>query len=209
MVKKIHLFIEGGAKGSNKDITNDLRKGFSTFFKEIIERARDKRIKWKIYLCNDSAETCKAFNLALNEKDDDCFNAILVDSDAPIEETSTRLQHIQNQHNCNLENADEEQCHLMVQVTETWFVADVESVKSYYGKDFNANAIPKTADVEKIFKDDVLQALKTATRKTKKGEYHKIKHAAELLETVEPRKVRTAAKHCEIVFSTLESKIDE
>lgn len=208
MVKEIRVYVEGGAKGSNKDSTIMLRKGFNAFFKEIIEYARSKDIRWQLIPCNDSTATCKEFNRA-SRNHPNSFNVMLVDSEAPIEETSTSLQHIQNQHNCNLENADEEQCHLMVQVMETWFVTDVESLKSYYGKGFNAKAIPKTADVEKIAKDDVLQALKTSTRKTRKGEYHKIKHGAELLEKIEPRKVRTAAKHCERFFSTLESKIDE
>lgn len=36
MVKEIRIYVEGGARGSNKDSTNALRKGFNAFFKEII-----------------------------------------------------------------------------------------------------------------------------------------------------------------------------
>lgn len=209
MVKEIRVYVEGGARGSNKDSTTALRKGFNAFFKDIIERTRSKGIRWQLTLCNDTAETCRFFNRALRDYPER-FNVLLVDADSAVEEKITSHQHIQNQHRCDLRDAAEEQCHLMVQVMESWFIADIESLKNFYGKnDFNANAIPKTADVEKIGKDTIMQALKTATRKTQKGEYQKIKHAAELLERINSREVRKAAKHCEMLFSTLETKIDE
>lgn len=107
---------------------------------------------------------------------------MLVDADAPIEQSVSPRQHIQNQHGCDLKDADDEQCHLMVQLMEAWFTADHEALQSFYGKGFNVDALPKHSDVEQVSKDTIMQSLKSATRRTQKGEYHKIKHGAELLE---------------------------
>ena len=95
----------------------------------------------------------------------------------------------------------------MVQVMESWFLADHEKLESFYAKDFQASALPKSKNVETIDKHVVLKALKHASRNTIKGEYHKIWHASELLKLIRPCKVREASVHCEYLFQTLESKI--
>lgn len=87
-------------------------------------------------------------------------------------------------------------------------VADITTLENYYGQDFHKNAIPKTADVEQIEKDKLLSSLKSATRKTQKGEYHKIRHGHGILKQLNADKVRSAARHCELLFATLERIID-
>ena len=91
---------------------------------------------------------------------------------------------------------------------ESWFLADVETLKNYYGKEFNSKAIPKNNNIEKISKDDVENSLNRATKDTKKGVYHKIKHGAELLTKIDVIKIKQKAKHCQRIFQTIEKQIE-
>jgi hypothetical protein len=95
----------------------------------------------------------------------------------------------------------------MVQTMEAWFIADFATLKKFYGQGFKENAIPKNANVETIAKDNLEPTLKTATSRTTKGEYHKIKHASELLESLDVTQVRQASPYCDRLFNTLRSRI--
>jgi len=95
----------------------------------------------------------------------------------------------------------------MVQMMEAWIVADIEALEGYYGQGFKRNSIPRTTDVERIDKVQLMEALKSATQKTQKGEYSKTGHAPDLLERLDPSKVRGAAKHCDLFFAVLEKKV--
>lgn len=57
----------------------------------------------------------------------------------------------------------------MVQAMEAWFIADVETLKKFYGNGFKENSLPKTSNVEIITKDSLEPSLKNATRNTTKG----------------------------------------
>ncbi len=97
----------------------------------------------------------------------------------------------------------------MVQVMEAWIVADLEIFERFYGQGFNANPIPTQGDVELIVKADLEHALIQATRNTQNGEYHKIRHGPKILALVDVSKIRTRARHCERMFTTLSNKIGE
>ena len=45
---------------------------------------------------------------------------------------------------------EDEHIHLMVQVMESWVIADLEALKKFYGSDFNSNAIPKNSDRKQV-----------------------------------------------------------
>ena len=76
---------------------------------------------------------------------------------------------------------------------EAWFLAHPEALSDYYGEGFLSNAIGNTADVERVPKAEVLNRLKRATRNTRKGEYHKVKHAPFLLEKLDSHQVRDSS----------------
>ena len=80
-------------------------------------------------------------------------------------------------------------CHLMVQLMEAWFLADVAALNAYYGSGFNDNALPGRTDIEKISKDTVLSSLHESTRHTTKGSYSKGNHAFGILAIIDPYKV--------------------
>ena len=93
----------------------------------------------------------------------------------------------------------------MAQVMETWFVADPESVKAYYGKDFNEGALPKHAQPESVSKAAITAGLENATKNTKKGRYRKIKHGSDLMARISPDTVKQKCQHCKRLFDSVEA----
>ena len=75
----------------------------------------------------------------------------LLDSDAPLEETETAKTFLQKQNRLwHLHEAEENQCHLMVQVMESWFFADKDKLAEFYGQNFNRNALAKTRECGRL-----------------------------------------------------------
>ena len=203
MVKEIRIYIEGDTKqkGKNTDIT--LRQGFNYFFRTLIDVAKNKNITIRPITYGSKYETFKKFLDGVNEYQDS-FVLFLLDSDAEISETETPRSFLKKQNpTWHLQHADEEQCHLMVQVMESWFFADKDKLAEFYGQGFNLNALAANPNIEKIAKTDVETGLANATKKTQKGEYHKTGHGAKLLELIDPQKVRASAPNCDRFFRTI------
>jgi hypothetical protein len=78
---------------------------------------------------------------------------------------------------------------------------------SYYGQHLLVDALRGDQNVERVPKADVHSRLKKATKPTGPGEYHKTKHAAGLLATVDPALVRAAALNCRRLFEEIPSRI--
>ena len=91
----------------------------------------------------------------------------------------------------------------MVQVMESWFVADRETLAAYYGSDFRSNAIPQWPEVEGVPKGNVLSGLRRATRNTTKGSYRKGRHGFEILGRLDPNMVTTSSPHAKRFVDTL------
>jgi len=90
---------------------------------------------------------------------------------------------------------------------EAWLIADIDTLKKFYGQGFKENSIPRNPNVEQIDKKQLEPSLKAATRQTSKGEYHKIRHASKLLGLLNVDKVRVAASHCDRIFTVLIKKM--
>ena len=101
--------------------------------------------------------------------------------------------------------ATDEQCHLMVEVMEAWFLTDRESLASFYGQHFQASALPGNSNVEQITKTDVLVGIADATRTTQKGTYDKGSHSFDILATLDPLRVESAAPHAKRFLDALRS----
>ena len=207
MVKEIRIYIEGG--GDKKDTKARIREGFSGFLKDLVQIARSKRIKWQIIICGTRNSAFNDFQNALNAHPD-AFNVLLVDSEAPVKKTQTPWEHLKSRDNWDSPGVDDHHCHLMVQAMEAWFIADIDTLKEFYGQGFKENSIPKITNVETIHKDLLEPSLKAATRDTKsKGEYQKIKHASQLLNRLNVTKVRKASTYCDRLFTTLIQIIED
>ena len=91
----------------------------------------------------------------------------------------------------------------MVQMMESWFLADKKKLAEFYGKGFTKNSLPKHMNVEKVAKTDIEKGLKNAINSTSKQEYKKGEHAGEILRLIDSSKVRKSAPHCERLFETI------
>jgi len=180
LVNEVRIYFEGDGA---------LRPGFSQFLAEIKKAARDRGIGFHLIAGGATAE--KDYHTALRKRRD-AWNVLLRDSEGSEPPKSGSDDHF-----------------WMVQLMEAWFLADPEALSAYYGDDFNGNALKKKPQIEEIPKGDVLDCLREASKKTLKGRYHKTKHAPEILERIDPLKVRKAAPHCENLFRRLLTGLDQ
>jgi len=91
----------------------------------------------------------------------------------------------------------------MVQLMETWFLADQRTLRDYYGRGFNNHQLPANPRVENIPKDDVINGLRAATRECNKRAYHKGKHAPDLLNQLDPTNVYNACPNFALLIDHL------
>ena len=127
---------------------------------------------------------------------------LLVDSETPVTAQGP-WQHLQaNDHWDRPGGATDEQCHLMVQVMESWFLANADVLVSFYGQDFQKQVLPADPNIERVPKQDVLNKLAQATRNTKGG-YKKGTHSFEILEKLDPGKVRAASRYADRFMKAL------
>ena len=209
MVREIKLYVEGGGRGTNKNATIKLQQGFDAFLRELKDAARAKKISFRVIPSGSTTDTYEEFIFSV-ENSPQSFNLLLVDSDETVAKDESACAFLQRKYKkWKLQTINDEQCHLMVQIMESWFVADVDALKDFYGQDFRESAIPKNQkNVEKIDKARVESALKAATAKIKNGVYHKIRDGAKILEKINPQKVRASAPHCDKLFKTISEKIE-
>jgi hypothetical protein len=200
---EIRIYVEGG--GDSTDSKAEIRRGLSIFLKDLVSQARSQRIRWNISACGSRQSAYDDFNLA-QRTHLDAFNVLLVDSECPV--MSSPWEHLARRDNWETDRLLDERYHLMAQVMETWFIADIENLSRFYGNGFNINAIPRRREVEQIDKGTLFDALAAATRRTQKGDYMKIRHGAKLLGLINPLRVRQSAPHCERLFQTLSHQME-
>jgi hypothetical protein len=178
---------------------NCLRPGLHAFFRQVLERARANG--WTVNLISTDGTPKRDFGIALRSHPE-AWNILLLDSEStdahrrptqPIasEGWTTRPESV----------------FWMVEMMESWFYADKEALGGYYKQGFNSGAMSANPQVEQISKKDLAEGLKTATRNTQKGAYHKTKHAPDLLALIDPTRVRNAAPNCDRLFATVLAKL--
>ncbi len=97
----------------------------------------------------------------------------------------------------------------MVQIMESWFLADADTLTSFYGRNFQESSLPQNPRVEEISKQDVESGLRQATRSTSKGAYDKGRHSFEILAILDPVKVRQKSPYANRFLSELERRSQE
>lgn len=192
----VRIYVEGGLQGSTK---SDCRTAFRLFFEKAIPPK-----SFSVIASGSRNNAFADFRDALKHHPDD-YVILLVDSEEPV--TTLPWQHLKDRSGDNWpcpKNASEDQAHLMVQVMESWFLADKQVLNDYYGQEFLANSLPGQPKIELIAKKDVFNALQHASKKTQKGEYHKTRHGFDLLALINPTRVRTASNHADRLLLVLE-----
>ena len=192
MVKGLRIYFEGD---------NQLRPGFRSFLTQIVQAATAQRCR--VDFVATGGTPVADFHAALISHPD-ALHVLLLDSDGPIDGPLANLCHSKK-----LDPSHEGSVFWMVEVMESWFLADTAALKAYYGDSFRENTVKGNPEVEKILKADVYSRLKRATKDTKRGEYHKTKHAPALLAAIDVSLVRAAAPNCERMFRIMLGKLAE
>ena len=185
---EIRIYCEGDKK---------LRRGFSEFLKEVRDKARRNRLGFQCIPCG--AEPVRDFCIALRSHSE-AFNVLLLDQDGHLS-----FEGLQKRNDWRPpREVSEDRVHWMVQVMESWFLADRDALRAYYKRRLHESALPpERRDVEEIPKRDVIDGLKRATD----GGYHKTAHAPAILERLNPEKVRERAPNCNRLFDTLLARL--
>jgi hypothetical protein len=201
VVREIWLHVEGGGNANQKE---RLRQALGTFLNELQYRARAKGVRLRITFWGPRSETYIAFSRSRSQEPA-TLHLLLVDSEGPVN-TSAR-QHLMQVDGWNLSNVPEDGCHLMVEVMESWFLADPGALENYFGQGFSVDALPPTRDVEQVAKDTVLEKLNRAARATKKQRYDKGRDTHLILARLDASKVRSRAPHCDRLFTMIEQQL--
>ena len=78
---------------------------------------------------------------------------------------------------------------------ETWFLADREMLRAYFGPEFAEKHLHVWPSLEDVPKQTVYDALERATANCKRKAYAKGKVSFEMLEKIAPGKVENACPH--------------
>lgn len=194
---KVELYVEGG--GDRREQRARLRKGLRGFLEKAGLQGRMPRI----VACGGRDNAYDKFTLAHTNETTSAM--LLVDAEGPVKVDSA-WQHLlerEADHWSCPSGATDDQCHLMVQIMESWFIADREVLTDFYGHGFRSNMMPQWPDIEKVPKRDVLSALHRATSLTSKGDYHKGQHSFEILARLDPNKVADASPHAKRFLKSL------
>lgn len=194
----VTVFVEGG--GDSKEQHTRFRKNFQT----LLTKAGLAGKKPRVAVCGGRSRAYRHFKNYENG-----YGILLVDSESPVTSTSP-WEHLKNRPSDQWErpaNATDEQCHLMVQCMEAWFIADKDTLKIYYGSSFKEDKLPQRANIAEVPKTSIFDGLKNATKDcTPKGSYNedsKGVHSAELLGLIDPSKARNKCMWAERFFSRL------
>ncbi|WP_419939368.1 DUF4276 family protein [Candidatus Palauibacter sp.] len=195
----IKLYVEGG--GDSKALTTDCRRGFRKFFEKAGLAGQMPRIK----ACGSRQDAYDDFKTALKNGRE--VPMLLVDAEDPFTAASS-WEHLRNRNGDGWDRPDgasNDHCHLMVQVMESWFLADRPALESFYGQGFQASALPPNPHLEQVIKADVLHGLIRATRnlKTKKESYRKGSDSFEILGRIDPSRVESAAPSAKLLLDVL------
>ncbi len=194
----VHLYVEGG--GNSRSLRIACRRGFRKFF----EKAGLVGAMPRIFARGSRRAAYEAFCTASSQPGDVCA-FLLVNSEDAVADEDGPWDHLRKRDLwARPEAASDGQCHLMVQIMESWFLADKATLARYFGKGFKEGALPKREDVEAIPKADVLKGLRDATRHTEtKGSYSKGSHSFQILALIDPNLVRTASPYADRLLVAL------
>jgi hypothetical protein len=199
----VKLFVEGGGN-DNHALNIECRRAFST----LLEKAGLAGHMPRIVACGGRRDAFNQFRHALQKGEQ---VILLVDAEAPVQGTSP-WAHVKQRGGDDWEpptGATDDHLHLMVQVMESWFLADRAALRIFYGAGFLESALPSPATpIESVGKDEVFATLKAATRPTKtKGEYGKGSHSFKVLATLNAQLICQCSPAAARFFEAMRAKM--
>jgi hypothetical protein len=200
----VKLYVEGGAQDSNFE-RSLCRQAFAQFF------AADSRLKGKLprtVPCGGRKAAYDAFVTEVRNPKSGVLPFLLVDSESLVARGKTVWEHLKSRSGDEWEKPEgvtDDQAFLMVQVMETWFIADRDAMKRFFREDFRDAAIPAWPNLEEVPKRAIYESLEKATADCGPRKYAKGRLSFELLATVSPVKVEAGSPHAREFFEQLRS----
>ena len=189
------LYIEGG--GDSRDLGARFREGWNAFFK-----SAGLASKTKVVRGGGRDKTFDRFVTAIENNRPNVVPILLIDSEDPVAKGHTVWQHLSARDGWRQPPNAGDQAFLMVQAMETWFLADRDALRKYFGARFRQNALKKWPDLEAVPKPTALDALERATAACTKH-YAKGKVSFGLLAYIDPALVATACPHAKALLNRL------
>ena len=196
---KAKVYIEGGAPG--KVAASQFRRSWRTFF----ESAGGAGANFDIIRGQSREATWDRFLRATQEPIAGELPILVVDSESSVAANRTSWHHLEAQDSWQKpQNTSDDQAFLMVQLMETWFLADLEALRAFFGPKFSDSHLKGLKLPESVEKARVLDGLERATRncstRFKKGTV-----AFELLFRIDPKKIEAACPHAKRLLDRLRS----
>jgi len=198
------LYVEGG--GNSKSLIVECRMGFRAF----LEKTGLRGAMPRTVPCGSRNEAYNKFCTTVGQGQK-AF--LLVDSELPVDASHEKGQPKDWQPWEHLRRGDgwtkpksssDIDCHLMVQVMESWFLADKETLSAFFGQGFRMSALPSQNAVETVGKEEVFRGLKQASQKCKtKTPYEKGLHAFKILALIDSQKICNASPWAKRFIDTL------
>jgi hypothetical protein len=196
-VVEVRIYAEGGGEGQLLDTL--FRKGWADFFKSAGLQGRMPRV----IRGQGRKRTYDLFKTAVAKRAPDTLPLLLVDGEDDVDPNDTVWQHLKRRDNWNQPpGAGDEDAFLMVQVMETWFLADRAALREYFGQHFNESAFAEWQVLESVPKATVMTALERATANCK-AKYAKGKVSFEVLSSLDPSEVERRCPHAGLLLTRL------
>ncbi len=205
------VYVEGG--GDSNALRTECRRGF----REFLEKAGLKGNMPSIIASGGRQSAYNDYCTAIANGE---TAMLLIDSEAPVDANHQPdgpngcqpWQHLKARGGDGWDkphHANDSECHLMVEVMESWFLADRKTLKSFFDPGFRENQLPAaTNSIESLAKLDVYRALENATAHCKtKAPYGKGAHSFKLLAKIDPAMVTTASPWAKRFVDTLKEKM--
>jgi hypothetical protein len=96
----------------------------------------------------------------------------------------------------------------MVQVMESWFLTDKDTLSAFFGQGFRAAALPSQDKVERVGKDTLYRGLESASRSCKTKAYDKKgPHSFKILALIDPAKACGGSPWAKRFIDTLKTRV--
>ncbi len=191
------IYAEGGGEGQYLDTL--FREAWTQFFKSAGLSGRMPRI----VRGKGRLRTFDLFATAVRNPRNGELPLLLVDSEGPVATTASVWQHLKARDGWDRpDGSSDDQAFLMVQIMESWFLADRASLRRYFGTALRDEHLRSRPTLEDVPKADVLSALTRATAGCKKP-YAKGRVSFELLGQLDPTSVENAFPHAKRLLDRL------
>lgn len=125
----LHIFVEGG--GDQQASLKACRRAFGQLFEKFVPAGR-----LRVSACGGRDHTFDDFRTACKHASEDHSVLLLVDAEGPVDKNHLIWTYLKRRDNWDCPpKATEDEVYLMVQIMESWFLADSEKLEEYYRPD--------------------------------------------------------------------------